>query len=118
MSPFTSPNGTDVLLDDRINYYYHNNELLCQSNCELSDYNIETKMLECECDISNSKIKTKEIDKLTKKTLYQSFYDTLKFSNYKVLRCYNLAFHIDSITINKGSIIAINFGIYYSNIYL
>ena len=25
--PYTSPNGTDVLLDDRINYYYYNDEL-------------------------------------------------------------------------------------------
>ena len=112
-TPFTTPNGTDVLLDDRINYYYHNNELLCQSNCELSDYDIESQMLECECDISNSQIKTREIDKLNKKTVYQSFYDTLKFSNYKVLYCYKLAFHIDSVTINKGSIIAIIYFCFY-----
>ena len=47
--PFTTPNGTDVLLDDRINYYYHNNELLCQSNCKFSDYSVESQLLKCEC---------------------------------------------------------------------
>ena len=113
-TPFKSPNGTDVPLSDRINYYYNNNETLCQSNCKFSDYNIETKLLKCECDTTNSEIDTKIIKKFTKKTIYQSFYDTFKFSNYKVLWCYKLAFHINSVTINKGSIIAI---IYFS-IYL
>ena len=52
--PYTSPNGTDVLLSDRINYYFNNNETLCQSNCKFSDYSIETKLLKCDCDIANS----------------------------------------------------------------
>ena len=106
-TPYTSPNGTDVLLDDRISYYFHNNELVCQSNCEFSDYSIESQLLKCECDVSNSQIKTREITKLSKKVVYDSFIDSLKFSNYKVLYCYKLAFHINSVTVNKGSIIAI-----------
>ena len=32
-TPFTSPEGTDVLLSDRIKYYFNNSETLCQSNC-------------------------------------------------------------------------------------
>ena len=107
-TPFTTPNGTDILLDDRITYYYyHNNETICQSNCEFSNYSFESQYLKCDCDTSNSKINTKEINKFTPKTFYESFYDILKYSNYKVLYCYKLAFHINSVTINKGSIIAI-----------
>ena len=109
--PYTSPNNTDVLLTDRINYYYHNDELVCQSNCEFSNYSIESQLLKCECDISNSEINIKEVKKFSEKTLYESFYDTLKFSNYKVLVCYNLAFHLKNILKNKGSIVTI---IYFS----
>ena len=110
--PFTSPEGTDVTLADRKNYYFNNNETLCQPNCKFSGYSVETKLLKCKCDITNSDIETTIIKKkLTKETAYESFYDTLKFSNYKVLWCYKLAFHINSVTINKGSIIAI---IYFS----
>ena len=113
-TPFTTPNGTDILLSDRISYYFHNNETLCQSNCQFSDYSIESQYLKCSCDTSNSKIDTKEIKNFTPKTLYESFYDILKYSNYKVLWCYKLAFHINSVTINKGSIIAIvYFSIYF-----
>ena len=68
---------------------------------------MEAKILKCECDISNSEIDTTEIKKFTPKTIYESFYDVLKFTNYKVLSCYKLAFNINSLTSNKGSIIAI-----------
>ena len=112
-TPFTTPNGTDILLDDRITYYYHNNETICQSNCEFSNYSFESQYLKCDCDSSNSKINTKEINKFTPKTFYESFYDILKYSNYKVLYCYKLAFHINSVTINKGSIIAIIYFCFY-----
>ena len=114
-TPFTSSNGTDVSLADRKNHYFNNDEIMCQPNCKFSDYSIETKLLKCECDITNSEIETKVIKKeITKNTIYESFYDTLKFSNYKVLWCYKLAFHINSVTINKGSIIAIIFFLIYS----
>ena len=110
-TPFNSPDGTDVPLNDRINSYFNNDETLCQPNCKFSDYSIETNLLKCDCDVSNSIIDTKTIKKFTKESVYQSFYETLKFSNYKVLKCYKLAFHINSVTINKGSIMAI---IYFS----
>ena len=40
-TPFKSPNGTDVSLADRHNYYFNNDETLCQSNCKFSDYSME-----------------------------------------------------------------------------
>ena len=110
-TPFKSSNGTDVILSDRINYYYNNQETICQSNCKFDDYLYEEQLLKCKCNFENSEIKPKEIKKFNKKSLYQIFYDTLKFSNYKVLKCYKLVFNINSITINKGSIITI---IYFS----
>ena len=106
-TPYKSPNGTDVSLSDRVNYYYNNGETLCQSNCKFSNYSMETQLLKCECDVSNSEIDSKEIKKFTPKSIYESFYETLKFSNYKVLKCHNLAFSIKSLTSNKGGIIAI-----------
>ena len=107
-TPFTSPEGTDVMLSDRISYYFNNSQTLCQSNCKFAGYSIETQYLKCKCDISNSQIDTQEVKKFTPKTIYESFYDILKFSNYKVLLYYKLAFSINSLTINnKGSIMAI-----------
>jgi hypothetical protein len=112
-TPYKSSYGTDVLLSDRNNYYFNNNETKCQSNCKFSEYLIESNHLKCECDISNSEIDIEDIDKFKPKILYQSFYDTLKFSNYKVLKCYKLAFSIKCFTKNKGSIITIVFFVLY-----
>ena len=114
MCPFKTPYGTDVLLSDRIAYYFHNNETICQSNCKPADYAQDTQYLKCDCDSANSQIKTKEIDKFTAKTVSNIFYDVLKFSNYKVLFCYKLPFRINSVTTNKGSILAIIYFLIYS----
>ena len=111
--PFTTPYGTDVLLTDRITYFFHNNETICQSNCNPVDYIEDTRYLKCDCDISNSEINTREIDKFTPELFYSSFEDTLKFSNYKVLFCYKLPFRINSVTTNIGSIISIIYFIIY-----
>ena len=106
-TPYKSSNGTDVSLADRVDYYYNNDETLCQSNCQFSNYSMETQLLKCECDTSNSEIDLKEVKKFTPKSIYESFYETLKFSNYKVLKCHNLAFALKSITSNKGGIMTI-----------
>ena len=42
-TPYKSPDGTDVLLSDRINFYYYNDETTCQSNCKFSDYLMESQ---------------------------------------------------------------------------
>ena len=110
-TPYKSPNGTDVLLADRVNYIYFNDETKCPSGCKLSNYIIETESLKCECDVEldNIKITKKE----SAKTLYTSFYDVLKYSNYKVLFCYKLAFRLINFEINKGCIIICIFFVIY-----
>ena len=105
-TPYKSSNGTDVMLSDRINYYYYNNEIKCQSNCEFSNYYIEAQYLKCKCDPSNSEIDIQNNTKFNPKTIYKSFYDILKFSNYKVLKCYKLIFIVDNLKNNIGNIIS------------
>ena len=36
------------------------------------------------------------------KKIYNAFYDVLKYSNYKVISCYKLAFSADNFNYNKG----------------
>ena len=97
---YTSIDGTDVILLDRINDIYEKNKLECQEGCEYSDYLPESKYLKCECNVNNEeKIETKNPKKISAKSVTNSFYNVLKYSNYKVLRCYNLVFR--KITIKK-----------------
>ena len=106
-TPYKSNDGTDVPLNDRINYYYNNDETSCQANCKFSDYLIESQYLKCDCDITNSEINTQEATKFNAKSIYESFFSVLKYSNYKVLKCSKLTFTLNSITHNIGSIFTI-----------
>ena len=89
-SPFKIKNGTDILLSDRLNEFFLKNELNCQANFEYSDYLPDSEYLKCECNTVNEKIETKNPEKITAKSMVKSFYNTLKYSNYKVLKCYKL----------------------------
>ena len=103
---YNSLNGTDVILPDRHNIYQQN-KLECQNHCEYSDYSSESKYLKCQCQVTNEeKIETKNPEKITAKSFKKSFYDVLKYSNYKVLYCYNLVFRKVTIKENLGSIIS------------
>ena len=105
-TPYNSLDGTDVILPDRLNMY-EQNKLDCQKNCEYSDYLPESKYLKCECKATNeTKIDTKEPKKVTAKSVIKKFYDVLKYSNYKVLYCYNLVFRKVTIKENAGSILS------------
>ena len=42
-------------------------------------------------------------EKFEPKKIYEIFFDILKYSNYKILKCYNLVFTKYTITKNIGS---------------
>ena len=111
-TPFESSNGTDVSLADRYNDFYASNQLSCQANCEYSEFNFESNYLKCECNVVNTEqIETEEPEKITANSFVNSLFKVLKYSNYKVLKCYKLVFKDKSSIRNIGSILAL---IYFS----
>jgi hypothetical protein len=106
-TPYKSEKGTDILLSDRKNDFFgnYNNEATCQSNCKYSDYSSEKQFLKCECSIISNDIDTEEPEQFTEAKIFESFYEVLKYSNYKVLKCYKLVFNLDILKKNLGSII-------------
>ena len=123
-TPYKSENGTDILLSDRYNDFFVPNQLICQKNCEYSAYLNDSKYLKCECNIDErEKMEIINPEKITVKSIVKTFYDVLKYSNYKVLKCYKLVFLKDTIINNIGSIISniyfigylISFGLFFYN---
>ena len=113
-TPFDSPNGTDMLLTDRIDYIYYNEDTKCQSNCLYTQYTMESKYISCSCSI-NEEVNNehKKSDKFNPKKIYESFYEVLKYSNYDIIKCYKIILNIKVITINLGSLIVILYFICY-----
>ena len=107
-TPFDSLDETDILLTDRINYIYNNDDTQCQSNCRFSYYSIESQYLNCSCS-TNENIKYDNLikDKFSPKKLYESFYDVLKYSNYDILKCYKIVTNLNNIKSNIGCILTI-----------
>ena len=89
-TPFTSQNGTDVILSDRKYYYYDKNISFCQDSCIYNGINTEKQKVVCICDANN------EIDfngnYFDKTKFFEKFYKVEDYTNYQVLFCYKLAF--------------------------
>jgi len=107
-TPYTTINGTDILLSDRKSDIYSKsgNEALCQTGCELLSYDENSKKAKCNCKIEIKEESPDLIDglKFDKKEIEESFFDTLSNSNFLVLKCYKIAFDLETLLENKGRI--------------
>ena len=107
-TPYDSSSGTDILLSDRMDYIFNNADMQCQSNCKLSNFNIELQYLECDCSTNDEIVfENKKNKKFKQKKFYIIFYDVLRYSNYEELKCYKLVLSVNVVTKNIGSIFVI-----------
>ena len=104
---YTSENGTDVLLKDRKNDYYNQNLTLCEENCEYKSFDIETSKVNCECETKTEVNSDVSETSFSPNIVFENFYSFEKYTNYKVLKCYDLAFNSEKLKKNAGSYIII-----------
>ena len=108
-TPYTTSNGSDILLSDRKTEIYENygNQALCQSNCEILEYNYTAKKVKCYCDVQAEEtiLDTYTNNQFESSGLTGSFLKALSNSNFQVLKCYKLAFDTKNIFQNIGRII-------------
>ena len=118
-TPYRSLYDTDVIIPDRRKDYFNYNITTCQEGCEYSKYLIESNLLKCECSIKNENIQT-EIRKedFEVNNIFTSFYEVIKYSNLKVLKCYKLVFSSKGQKKNIGSLLLIIFFAFYLSLTL
>ena len=108
-TPYTSINGTDIILSDRVSDILNNIGSLCEKSCDYGDVYTENKKVLCKCSTKmNSNLEITKEDFTLKK--FEKIYLHLKNNlNYKVLKCYKLLFNLKSLVYNIGFyIISIN----------
>ena len=107
-SIYTTENDTDITLKDRKNIFYSKiaNLSFCQTGCTFQAYNSTTQRVKCNCEANIKNIKTM-LTNLTfvSNQIINTFYVTIKNSNFKVLKCYKLLYDIDNLKNNIGCII-------------
>ena len=108
-SPYTTENGTDLTLADRKNLIYDVNGdiTMCQQGCTLNKYNLTTGKSQCDCFVQKGETVT-NMDKINfedDSSIKDEFFDTLKNSNFRVLKCFKLILSIKGQKNNIGSYI-------------
>ena len=97
-----------MILEDRKKEIYSTsgNISMCQNGCQFESYDKNTKKAKCNCDIQINKTETdmKKIN-FEQESIEDSFLNTLKNSNFLVLKCYKLALEMNHFFKNKGRII-------------
>ena len=105
-TPYDSPDGTDVLLDDREEYFYSQlNTVTCPDGCGTSAYPLDTKYLKCECPVEGEV--TLDLKHISGDNVKKSIKSTFKNSNWKAMLCYNLVFDGEIFGKNIGAIITL-----------
>ena len=89
-TPYTSQDGTDVILIDRKKNYYNENVTLCEDVCDYEKVNTENKKVFCQCSVKNQV--DFAINNFDGEKFLENFYNVKDYTNYQVLTCYKLVF--------------------------
>ena len=104
-TPFTNEYGTDVLLDDRRNDYFTEENNFCQDGCSFTGYDETLGYFSCKCPIKDTIGGSFETQYTTEKMeIPDSFYQRyLGYSNIKVFKCASEVFSSRGQKKNFGS---------------
>ena len=89
-TPYTSLNGTDIIIIDRKIYYYNKDIILCEKSCTYDKVHSQNKKVVCQCSVKNGV--DLYSDNFDFDKLMEGFYKFEDYTNYQVLYCYKLVF--------------------------
>ena len=69
-----SESGTDISLKDRKKKYIEGNKVVCQEDCDFSEYDSTTQKAKCSCQVKESSSSFADMTINTTK-LYENFMD-------------------------------------------
>ena len=106
--PYTTDNGTDILLNDRHDEFKSKNYSLCENNCKFKGYNKDKKKYNCNCGIKLNQIVISEINENNNILLSNNFTNENINTNMVTMKCYYTLFTKDGLDKNIGSYIIVS----------
>ena len=88
---FDSEYSTDLIIEDRKNYYYMP-QLFCENTCTYSSYNITNRKVDCECFTKTEPKYNIFHRNFSNNTIDSSFNKKLSNVNFKVFQCIGKGF--------------------------
>ena len=111
--PYTTENGTDIILNDRKQEFINNNLSLCENNCNYTGYDQVNKRSACDCNIKNKMELISEIinnpNKLSNKFNTDDKDSNGDISNIITIKCTKTLFSKDGLKYNISSYILLLF---------
>ena len=105
--PYTTENGTDILINDRQDEFNNNNMSLCENNCSYNGYEKDTKNAKCECKIKSKQFLISEKVNQTDILSYNNFTNQNLSTNIISMKCYYTLFTKEGLSRNIGSYLLI-----------
>ena len=97
----TSEDGTDILLKDKQKEYIDKDYIVCQENCDFSEYDYNTFVAKCSCEVKDC-AKTFADMKINKYKLLENFKNIKNIINFNFLICYTKLFNREGFLNNIG----------------
>ena len=104
--PYTTENGTDILLNDRHEEFNEKNRSICENKCDFLEYNISSKKSICNCEIKTNQFIISEIINDTN-IFTKNFTNKDLKTNLISMKCYNTLFSKDGLLENIGNYILV-----------
>ncbi len=105
--PFTSKEGEDVSLNDRVQNYYQNVSL-CENDCEYKGVNFDNGNGEVECECT---VKSTFLDNFDNEITGEIF-ELVSSAQFKIFQCYKNVFNKNYCKSNLGLWIFFVFGVF------
>ena len=97
----TSKDGTDISLKDRQTEFVDSDKIVCQEGCDFSEYNFDTYIAKCSCEVKESSPSIADMN-INKAKLLENFKDIKNIVNFKFLICYKQLFNKKGFINNIG----------------
>ena len=88
----TSEDGTDILLKDRQKEFIDKDNIICQEDCDFSEYDYKQFIAKCSCKVKECAQSFADM-KINKLKLLDNFKNIKNFLNFNFLVCYNKLFN-------------------------
>ena len=108
----TSEYKTDISLKDRQSEYITKDKIICQEDCEFSEYDYSNYIAKCSCKVKESSQSIKDMN-INKAKLLKNFKDIKYFANFNFLVCYKNLFNKNGIIYNIGCYIILSIIIFH-----
>ena len=98
----TSDDGTDISIKDRKNEYVNGNKVICQDDCDFTNYDYDTLKAKCSCKVKESSSSFIDIN-INKTKILENIKEIKNFANFKFLICHKKLFTKKGLLNNIGS---------------